>query len=110
MGVTASAVRLTPWALAIVQTGLLGWLLRRHGRALPAYAKLHDRVARVEHALNELAWGPAVLDPRPVPDGTPDTALMYRTVTLKNGARFEVALDARRMDPITDAIVDGESW
>jgi FkbM family methyltransferase len=110
MGVAASALRIAPWALAIAQTGLVHWLLRRRERTLPAYAGLSGRLARVEHALDALAWGPAALDPRPVPAGTPDDAIVYRTVTPKSGVRFEIALDPRWMDPIADAIAAGDTW
>lgn len=75
-----------------------------------AYGELARRLAAVEHALDERSWGPAVLDRRPVPAGTPDDAIVYRTVRLKNGVQFEVALDPRWMDPIADAIVAGETW
>src|SRR4051812_5618385 len=110
MGVAATAIRVAPWALAVAQSGLAYWLLHRHDGTLRVYADLHGRLARVDHALSDLAWGPAVLDPRPVPEGMPDDGLVFRTVTLKNGVTFEVALDPRRMDPITDAIATGESW
>jgi FkbM family methyltransferase len=110
MGVAASALRVAPWVLAVAQTGLLYGLLRRYERVRPARAALGDRLARVRQALDELAWGPAALEPRPVPAGTPDDAIIFRTVTLKNGVRFQVALDPRWMDPIADAIVAGETW
>jgi FkbM family methyltransferase len=40
----------------------------------------------------------------------PDDRLVFRTVTVKSGVTFEVALDPRWMDPITDGIAAGESW
>jgi FkbM family methyltransferase len=110
MGVAATASRIAPWALALIESGLAYWLLRRHDAILQVYADLHSRLTRVDHTLSELAWGPAVLDPRPVPEGLPEDALVFRTVTLRNDATFEVALDPRWMDPITDAIAAGESW
>jgi FkbM family methyltransferase len=108
MWVADRALQVAPWALAIVQTGLVYWLTRSSGRIPLASIELVHRLARVEHTLDDLAWGPSVLDPRPVPDGTPP--IVYRTVTLKNGIRFEIAIDPRRMDPIADAIVAGDTW
>lgn len=110
MRLAAGVLRVAPWALAAVQTGLLYWLLGRYDRTLLASTELARRLAAVEQGLDDLAWGPASLDPRPVPAGTPDDAIVYRTVALKNGVRFEVALDPRRMDPIADAIVAGDTW
>jgi len=94
----------------MAQSGLACLLLRQQNAALQVCADLHSRLAHVNHLLNDLSWGPAVLDPRPVPKGTPDDALIFRTVTLKNGVAFEVALDPRWMDPIADALAAGESW
>jgi FkbM family methyltransferase len=94
----------------MAQSGLACLLFRQHNAALQAYADLHVRLAHVDQALNDLTWGPAVLDPRPVPEGTPEDGLVFRTVTLKNGITFEVALDPRWMDPITDAIAAGDTW
>src|SRR5262249_31728780 len=110
MGVAASGFQVASWALAVGQTGLLHWLLRHQDSMLSAYAELARRLACVEQALDELTWGPAVLDPRPVPAGTPDDAIVYGTVKLKGGVRFEVAVDPRWMDPIADAIVAGDTW
>jgi FkbM family methyltransferase len=45
-----------------------------------------------------------------VPAGTPDDAIVYRTVTLRSGVQFDVALDPQWMDPIADAILAGDSW
>jgi FkbM family methyltransferase len=106
----ASVFRVAPWALAAAQTGLLHLLLGRYDRTLLESAVLARRRARVEWELDDLAWGPASLDPRRVPAGTPDDAIVYRTVTLRNGVWFEVALDPRHMDPIADAVMAGDTW
>ncbi len=110
MGLAATAIRVAPWALAIVQSGLAYWLLRRHDGTVQVYADLHSRLARVDRALNDLAWGPGCLILVLCRKALPEDALVFRTVTLRNGITFEVALDPRWMDPITDAIVTGESW
>lgn len=109
---------------AIALAWLLDRSLRRRRRELAIYRELHGRLDGVERALSEApapassdakepggacSVEPAVALPRPAP---PRSArrIIYRTVTLKNGARYDVAIDPRRMDPITWATASGAPW
>jgi FkbM family methyltransferase len=98
---------------------LLGWLvyllIRQHGQLLLDQDKLEDRLAAVEHVLEVRADGvqpPRVAPPKPGWRGQDSGAagVLYRTVTLKNGSHFEVAVDPRLIDPISRGVVDGNFW
>src|SRR6266849_9561383 len=97
----------------------LGWLvyllIRRHGRLLLDYDRLQDRLAGVEQILAQRPDGVdgEIAGPRnPTPAGQPSrvAGVLYRTLVLKDGSRFEVAIDPRLIDPISRAVIGGEFW
>jgi FkbM family methyltransferase len=113
-----------PWGLATAQSWLLERLLKQQGHALEVYDALHDRLDRLERTLDGLTASPhpseigssgpsRVRQVTPLPPAGQERAkrrIIYRPVTLKNGTCFDVAIDLRRMDPITWGIANGEFW
>jgi hypothetical protein len=105
------------------QSWLLDCVLRRQGRRLSEYDDLQARLAWVEQTLSRLGAAPPVAGAAAAPararparphaaSGTGRSAgpFAFRTVTLKNGVQFKVALDNRRGDWIADAVAAGASW
>jgi hypothetical protein len=103
------------WGLVL----LLGWLvyllIRQHGQLLLDHERLQDRLAGLERILEERADGVhrSTAAPRkPSSAGQPSRAagVLFRTVALKDGSRFEIAIDPRLIDPISRGIVAGDFW
>jgi FkbM family methyltransferase len=109
--------------LALVVLGgavlVLGWLvyllIRQHGQLLLDHDRLEDRLAGLERVLEERATGVHASTAgarEPGSDGQPSrpASVLYRTVELNDGSRFEVAVDRRLIDPISRGVVVGDSW
>jgi FkbM family methyltransferase len=103
------------WGLVL----LLGWLvyllMRQHGQVLLDHDQLRHRLAGVERILEgraEPLHEPTLRPSEPGEAGqaTPPAGVLFRTVTLKNGRHFEIAIDARLMDPISQGVASGDSW
>lgn len=113
-----------PWGLAAALSWLLERLLTQHRQRLAAYDAFHDRLDTLERTLDGRAASPhpeGIASSGSIQDGQaisssiagqerPTRRIIYRPVTLKNGTRFDVAIDVRRMDSITRGIVSGQSW
>jgi FkbM family methyltransferase len=119
-----TATRVAPWGLAVAQAWLLQRLLEQQHQTLAAYDEFHDRLNRLERTLDGTADSP---HPEEIESSGPNQdrqatslpfagqerttrRIIYRPVTLKNGTCFDVAIDVRRLDPITRGIVSGQSW
>jgi hypothetical protein len=116
--------RVAPWALVAAQSWLLDRLLRKHAQAPTAYEGTHTRLDSLEKVLRPRADdAPRESIDASGPDrGEPTSRatfpaltrlkgrIIYRPVTLRNGSRFEVAIDLRRLDPITLGIIDRQTW
>src|SRR5262245_9168565 len=98
---------------------LLGWLvyllIRQHGQLLLDHDRLEDRLAAVERLLKgrpETLQDPTAAQPEPGSGGLARRAagVLYRTVTLRDGSHFEVAVDPRLIDPISRGVVGGDFW
>jgi FkbM family methyltransferase len=96
----------------VLALGWLGYLLmRQHGELLLDRDRLQNRLAAVERILDEradLAAGPR--RPDSAGQASRPAGVLYPTVALKDGTRFEVAIDARLMDPISRGVVAGDFW
>jgi FkbM family methyltransferase len=113
-----------PWAIGSLESLLIHRLFKELDRTLASYDKLRDRLARLERALDEFAnaadLGPLAsikpirsgrLAPLPLTSSVPSSdEIVYHTVKLSTGTRYEIAIDARWTDPITSGIVHGDAW
>lgn len=100
MKLARTLMRALPWGLVAAQSVLADRLLRHHERAMTSHNKLFARLERIERRLDALASEPLA----------PTGEVFYRTVRLNSQLSFEIAIDARLRDPISQAIANGDSW
>jgi FkbM family methyltransferase len=96
------------WVVVLVLGWLVYLLIRQHGELLLAHDTLQDGLAEVERVLEGKADGPT--KPGPAALAGRPAGITYRTVALKDGIRFDVAIDPRLSDPISRGIFGGDFW
>lgn len=113
MGRPRILLRAAPWGLLTLQGWLFILTLRRYGRALCDLEEAQARLARLEQGPYAHGADAAGDQTRGLPAAHQKEnagAISFRTVTLKDGSRFEAAIDGRLYDTIIRAVATGDTW
>jgi FkbM family methyltransferase len=103
------------WGVVLVLCWLVYLLTRQYGQLLLDHERLQDRLAGAERILQGRVDGVHGSTAGPRNPGSAGqqgrpAGVLYRTVALKDGSRFEVAIDRRLIDPISRGILVGDFW